>query len=78
MKGEWIRKRSSKQNKALGLGRKVKKKKLRAPESSVRGKKVIFTGERGENMADYLAVNQPNMPEQQATVCPCVSVCVCG
>jgi len=38
-------------------------------ESSVRDKKVIFTGERGENIADYLAVNQPNMPNQKATLC---------
>ena len=30
-------------------------------ESSARDKKVIFTGERGENMADYLAVNQPRI-----------------
>jgi len=46
-------------------------------ESSVRDKKVIFTGERGENIADYPAENQPNMPDQQATVGvgPCGSAC---
>ena len=37
--------------------------------SAVRDKKV---------KADYPAVNQPKMPEQQAIVCLCVSVWVCG